>query len=183
MTVARQLVTAHELLRTPDEGFRYELVRGVVHRMSPASHQHGRLSINCATPLDHHVRAHGLGVVYAAATGFKLSTNPDTVRAPDVAFVRQERVAAVGDTEGYWPGPPNLAVEVVSPHDLYTDIEDKVIDWLQAGTRMVIVINPRKRTVTVYRSLTNIVILTAEDTLDGADVVPGWRLPVRELFA
>ena len=151
--------------------------------MSPAGHRHGRLAINITTPLDQHVRANNLGTVYAAETGFKIGSDPDTVRAPDVAFVRRERVEAVGDEAGYWPGAPDLAVEVVSPSDLYTEVEEKVIDWLAAGTRMVIVLNPRKRTVKVYRSLTDISILTESDILHGADVVPGWAMAVRDIFA
>jgi Uma2 family endonuclease len=151
--------------------------------MSPAGHHHGRLVLNITTPLHQYVRAHQLGSVYAAETGFQLTTNPDTVRAADVAFIRQDRVTAVGDTDGYWPGAPDLAVEVVSPHDLYTEIEEKVIDWLDAGTGMVVIINPRKRIVTVYRSRTEITILTENGILSGADIVPGWQMPVYEIFA
>lgn len=150
--------------------------------MSPASQQHGRLGMRVSGPLDRYVEEHGLGIVFAAETGFRLASSPDTVLAPDVAFVRQERVDAIGDVEGYWPGAPDLAVEVVSRHDLYTAVEEKVIDWLEAGAGMVVVVNPRKRTVTVYRSLTAITILTEQDTLDGGDVVPGWPLPVRDIF-
>lgn len=182
MTVTPQLMTAHELLNLSDDGFRYELVQGELRRMSPAGHRHGRLVVNITTPLDQYVRTHHLGAVYAAETGFQLTSDPDTVRAADVAFIRRERVEAVGDTEGYWPGAPDLAVEVVSPNDLYTEIEDKVLDWLTAGTRMVVIINPRTRTVTVYRSRTQITLLTEQDSLDGADVVPGWHIAVHELF-
>jgi len=182
MTITPQVMTAEELLRLPDDGFRYELVQGALRRMSPAGHRHGRLALNITTPLDQYVRANNLGAVYAAETGFQLTVDPDTVRAADVAFVRQERVEAVGDTDGYWPGAPDLAVEVVSPNDLYTEIEEKVIDWLDAGTQMVVIINPRKRFVTVYRSRTNITLLTENDTLDGADVVPGWHIAVHDLF-
>jgi Uma2 family endonuclease len=182
MTITPQVMTAEELLTLPDDGFRYELVQGELRRMSPAGHRHGRLALNITTPLDQHVRANTLGAVYAAETGFQLTVDPDTVRAADVAFVRQERVEAVGDTDGYWPGAPDLAVEVVSPNDLYTEIEEKVIDWLDAGTQMVVIINPRKRFVTVYRSRTNITLLTENDTLDGADVVPGWHIAVHDVF-
>src|SRR5262245_24137527 len=182
MTVAPQLMTADELLKLPDDGFRYELVQGELRRMSPAGHRHGRLVLNITTPLDHHVRAQNLGAVYAAETGFQLTVDPDTIRAADVAFVCQERVDAIGDTDGYWPGAPDLAVEVVSPNDLYTEIEEKVIDWLDAGTRMVIIVNPRKHSVTVYRSRSAISLLTEVDTLDCADVIPGWRIAVSALF-
>ena len=123
-----------------------------------------------------------MGVVYAAETGFKLASNPDVVRAPDVAFIRRDRVEEVGDVEGYWPGAPDPAVEVISPSDTYAEVQEKVFDWLEAGTKMVILVMPRKRAVTVYRSLTDIVMLTEHDLLDGGDVVPGWKLSVRELF-
>jgi len=167
----------------PDDGFRYELVEGNLREMAPAGHQHGRIAINVSTPLAQHVKANNLGVVYAAETGFKLASNPDTVRAPDVAFVRRERLESVGDSEGFWPGAPDLAVEVVSPGDRYTDVEEKVFDWLDAGARLVIVANPRKRLVTVYRSLTDVVVLTEADVLDGGDVVPGFAMPVKDIFS
>ncbi|HEX9868116.1 MAG TPA: Uma2 family endonuclease [Candidatus Tectomicrobia bacterium] len=135
------------------------------------------------TPLDRYVRDHNLGVVYAAETGFKLASNPDTVRASDVAFIRRQRVEEVGDAEGYWLGAPDLAVEVISPSDTYADVQEKVFDWLEAGTRMVSLVMPRKRAITVYRSLTDMMMLTEHDTLDGGDVVPGWKIPVKELFS
>jgi Uma2 family endonuclease len=176
-------VTADELLRMPDNGQRHELVRGELRTMTPAGHRHGRVAVNITAPLDQHVRAHRLGAVYAAETGFKLGDNPDTVRAPDVAFVRRDRVDAVGDAPGYWPGAPDLAVEVISPGDTFSLVEEKVLDWLSAGTRMVIVADPQKSTATVYRSRHEITVLTEQDELDGADVVPGWKLSVRDIFS
>jgi Uma2 family endonuclease len=182
MTTTQQLMTAEDLLRMPDDGFRYELVKGELKKMAPAGHWHGRIAINMTTPLAQHVRAQNLGAVYAAETGFKLASDPDVVRAPDIAFIRRERVDEVGNVEGYWPGAPDLAVEVISPSDTYTEVQEKVFDWLEAGTRMVIVVMPRRRAVAVYRSLTDIVMLTEKDALDGGDVIPGWTLPVRDLF-
>lgn len=182
MTVTQQPVTAEDLLRLSGDGMRRELVRGEVRSMMPAGNVHGRTAINVSTPLAQYVREHGLGTVYAAETGFKLSSNPDTVRAPDVAFVRRERVERIGEVEGYWPGAPDLVVEVVSPNDSYTGLEEKVADWLRAGTRMVVVVEPRGRTVSVRRSRTEIQVFTEADHLDGGDVVPGWSLPVAEAF-
>ncbi len=182
MTVAQQLVTAEQLLQMPDDGYRYELVEGELRRMSPAGHQHGRIILNLSAPLHHYVRTHHLGAVYAAETGFQLASDPDTVRAPDVAFVRQERVDAAHEVTGYYPGAPDLAAEVVSPHDLYTEVEEKVITWLDSGTSMVLIVNPRKRTITVYRSRSAIKVLSENDELEGADVVPGWTMPVRDVF-
>ncbi len=177
-----QTITADELLQQPDDGFRYELVKGELVKMAPAGSEHGKLAMRVGWRLAQHVESQNLGNVYAAETGFQLASNPDTVRAPDVAFVRQERVAEAGEVRGFWPGAPDLAVEVVSPGDTYAEVEDKVLDWLDAGTLMVAVVNPRQRTVTIYRSRADIVILTRDDLLDGNNVVPGWILPIRELF-
>lgn len=182
MATLPRLMTADDLLQMPGDGFLYELVQGELRSMSPASYRHGKIIINITLSLGQHVRDQQLGDVYAAETGFKLTAEPDTVRAPDVAFVRRERVEAVGDREGYWPGAPDLAIEVISPNDLYTEIEEKVIDFLNAGTGMVLIVNPRKQTVTVYRALSNISILTEEDIIDGEQIVPGWTFAVRNVF-
>jgi len=100
----------------------------------------------------------------------------------DEGLGSQRRVEEVGRVRGYWPGAPDLAVEVISPSDTYTEVEDKVLAWLDAGTRMVAVLNPRHRTITVHRSRTDITILAENDTLDGQDVVPGWMLSIEDLF-
>lgn len=104
------------------------------------------------------------------------------MRAPDCAFVRRERVVAVGEAEGFWPGAPDLAVEVVSPSDSFADVEEKVFDWLDAGTRAVVVVNPKKRSVTVYRPVSEVRILSETESLSVEDVIAGWSLPVRDLF-
>ncbi len=176
------LMTAEELLEMPDDSFRYELVKGELRKMSPAGHDHGRIAMSLAAPLYQYVKTRRLGEVYAAETGFKLYSDPDTVRAPDAAFIRQERVERVGNTKGYWVGPPDLAVEVMSPSDTVGEVEEKVQEWLEAGTGLVWVVSPKLRTITVYRSLTDITILTEKDTLDGGDVVPGFQYAVAELF-
>lgn len=175
-------VTAEELLAMPDDGLRRELVQGEVRTMTPAGHTHGWIAVNVTTSLAAHVRANRLGRVYAAETGFRVATDPDTVRAPDAAFVAEQRVRAAGDSPGFWPGAPDLAVEVVSPSDTFARVEEKVFDWLGSGTRMVVVVNPEKQTVTVFRSRSQIVLLAEDDVVDGGDVVPGWQLPVRDIF-
>jgi Uma2 family endonuclease len=182
MATPTQLMTAEDLLRMPDDGFRYELVRGELRKTAAAGHRHGRVAINVTLPLGKYVQSHNLGIVYAAGTGFRLASDPDSVRAPDVAFVRRERAEAVGDSQGYWPGAPDLAIEVVSPSDTYTEVEEKILAWIDAGTGMVIVVNPRKRSVTVYRSRSDIIVLSENDVLDAGDVVPGWTMPVRHVF-
>jgi Uma2 family endonuclease len=176
-------MTADELLTYPHDNQRLELIKGELRTMAPAGGEHGALTINVTLPVGAYVRANGLGVVFGAETGFILARDPDTVRAPDLAFVRQERIPPTGVPRGFFPGAPDLAVEVVSPSDIFTEVEDKVQEWVEAGCRLVWVINPRRRRVTAYRSLTDIVVLTVADALDGHDVLPGFRCPVADLFA
>ena len=151
--------------------------------MLPAGQQHRRIAQRIALSLGQHVATNKLGEVYAAETGFKLASNPDHVRAPDAAFIRRERVAAVGEAEGFWPGAPDLAIEVISPNDSFADVEEKVLDWLVAGSRAVIVVNPRNRSVTLYRSASEVRVLRDKESLAVQDVVPGWSIPVWELFS
>jgi len=183
MDVDTDILTAEDLFRMPDDGFRYELLHGRIRKFSPSGFEHGKIAAAVTRSLAEYVSDNKLGAVCAAETGFKLAMRPDHVRAPDVAFIRRDRVEQAGTVVGFWPGAPDLAVEVVSPSDSYTEVEDKVFDWLEAGTSMVIVINPRKRTATVYRSLTQITAFSEAQTLDGADVIPGWSLRVGDLFA
>jgi len=174
--------TADELLAMPDDGYRYELIEGELIRMSPAGAKHGRIVIRISTALAVHVRAHDLGEVYAAETGFKLRSDPDTVRAPDVAFVNKARINQAGDPEGYWSGAPDLAVEVLSPGDSRRKTEAKAKHWISAGAKLVWVVDPRRHIVTVYQSLTEIFEIIETDILDGGDVVPGFELSVADIF-
>lgn len=183
MSIETGWITAGELLDMPDDGSRHELVTGEIRKMPPAGSEHGYRALRIASRLERYVDANGLGRVYTAETGFKLASDPDTVRAPDAAFVSRERVERAGRVAGFWPGAPDLAVEVVSPNDTHAQVVEKALAWLEAGCRMVLVADPERATVTVYRSREDIRILTTGETVDGADVVPGWRLPVTEVFA
>lgn len=180
--VARTLLTAEELLQLSSEGGRYSLIAGELRTMSPSGEEHGGLAALFTIYLNVYVLAQRLGRVFAAETGFLLATDPDTVLAPDVAFVRAE-VLGSASGGGYRRGAPDLAVEIVSPHDRYTEVEEKVALWLTHGARMVIVVNPRRQMLAVHRSAVRVRHLTIEDVLDGEDVVPGWMLAVRDLFA
>jgi Uma2 family endonuclease len=178
MALATKLVTAEELLRMPREG-RVELVDGEVRKMSPAGYEHAEIAMIVGESLRTFVLKHGLGTAIASELGFILRRNPDTVSAPDVAFIRTERLSR---TSGYFVGPPDLAVEVISPNDTYTEVNEKVVDWLEGGVRLVIVIDPRKQNAFIHRSRKEITEITIDGTLDGGDVVPGWQLPMRDLF-
>jgi Uma2 family endonuclease len=181
MSTGTRLLTAEDLLQLDADGARHELIEGVLVTMPPTGDEHGGIVAAVTESLRRHVRTNRLGIVRAGETGL-LSTDPDTVRAPDVAFISQGRVAASGPVHGYRRGAPDLAVEVVSPSDRYTDVEEKVALWFRHGARMVVVINPRRRTVAAYRSPTQVRLLASGDTLDGEEVVPGWLLPVAENF-
>lgn len=175
-------VTADDLLAMPDDGLIRELVDGEVWATPQPGEEHGVVAAGILISLGHYVMSHGLGRVHAAETGFRVSGDPDTVLAPDAAFVSRERIERAAIGKGYRAGAPDLAVEVVSPGDTFARVEAKVARWLAAGCRMVVVVNPERRAATVYRSLDEVRLLTEGDVLDGADVVPGWTLPLRELF-
>lgn len=175
-------ITAEDLFRMNRGMQRFELVGGELREMSPAGFQHGVIINRLSSLLTEVVDRNALGVVLGAETGFILSRSPDTVRGPDVSFVTRERIARIGIPMAYFPEAPDLAVEVVSPGDTVTEVESKAEDWLNGGTRLLWVVSPRSRTVTVYHSLQNIVVLTENETLDGGAVVPGFSCRVADLF-
>lgn len=180
MTVDTTLCTADELLRRPDDGGRYELVEGELKTMSPSGLEHGRIAARIAVHLGAHVRQHRLGEIYIAEAGFLLMRGPDTVRVPDVSYVSGERVI---ETSGFMPGPPDLAVEVISPSDLASEVSFKTSQYLRAGTRAVVVVDPEKRIVYVHRaSGADVVTKIAENILEVDDVVAGWKMPLAEIF-
>jgi Uma2 family endonuclease len=176
------LMTADRLLAMPADGYRYEILRGELIQMSPAKRRHGSVGELFGVYLGYHIATLRLGEVYLAETGFLLTKNPDTVRAPDFAFIRQERLEQISGNEGYIPIPPDLCMEVISPNDRPAEIEQKVRDWLDFGTRIVVVINPKTRLVSVYRSPASIEFLTERDILRLEELVPGWSLLLAEIF-
>jgi Uma2 family endonuclease len=170
-------------MNMPHDGWQYELVQGELRKMAPAGHDHGRIGGNFVSLIASYILQHKLGRIYLAETGFLLARNPDTVRAPDMAFIAQERAHIATSKEGFWPGAPDLAVEVISPGDSYAEVDEKVVDWLNAGTRMVMVINPKTRRVLVHRTGNPVQVYTENDILDAGDVVVGWTMPVHDIFA
>jgi Uma2 family endonuclease len=176
------ITTAEDLLRLPDDGFRYELVRGELRQMTPSGYGHGVLVGNLTGPVEQYVRTHQLGQVCGAETGFRIARAPDTVRAPDIAFIRQARRGQEPLPEGFYEGSPDLAVEVLSPSDTVFEVEEKIAEWLRAGCSTVWVINAKRRSVSVHRSGGLVHVLTEADTLDGGELLPGFTLPVAQIF-
>jgi Uma2 family endonuclease len=182
MSHATRTTSADELFAMADNGRRYELVHGELRMMSPAGGRHGRIALKLARRLGNHVERHKLGETFAAETGFLLAQDPDTVRAPDVAFVSQARLRGLADHPGYLPLAPDLVVEVVSPNDKSSQVEEKTFSWLSAGVRLVLVVDPQTKTIREYRSAREIRI-HSEGTIELGDVVSGYRLDMSDLFA
>ena len=168
-------MTLEEFLESDLEG--YEYVKGELVPMPPTSGEHGRISVNLILPLGMHVRENRLGDVYVSETGFRVG---ERVLMPDIAFLSNEHIPA--DLSKVFPIPPDLAVEVVSPTDALHRVVEKAFAYLEAGTQLVWVLEPRSKTVTVYRSETDITLLTRNDTLTGEDVIEGFSCQVAELF-
>jgi Uma2 family endonuclease len=166
----------------PDDGYRYELVAGELRKRVPAGWRHGATGGQLQGWPARHIQERRLGRVFLADTGFLLARDPDTVRAPDIAFIHKDHLPATEPEEAFWPGAPDLAVEVVSPGDTLGEIDEKVKAWLDAGAMMVWVVNPKWHNVTVYRSATDIRTLTKNGELDGEEVVPGFRCRIGDIF-
>jgi Uma2 family endonuclease len=184
MAQETRAITADELFRMPDDGFhKYELVAGKLRTMTPAGSLHGVVGMRLAAAILVHVDQHRLGVVFAADTGFKLASNPDTVRAPDIAFVSRARIPASGIPEAFWLGAPDLAVEVLSPTDVRSEVAEKIEEYIEAGVKQVWFVEPSERRLTIHRPGMRPQVLDEHDTLDGGDLLPGFQYPLSRLFS
>lgn len=172
-------LTADQLFWMPDDGYHHELVEGRLTTMSPPGFVHGICGGRLMEALGRHVREQGLGHV-VQDVGFTLRRNPDTVRAPDVAFVAAARVPPGDLPLKYWPGAPDLAVEVLSPRE--RGVQRKVEDYLTSGARAVWVVRPRDWTVTVHHPGASPRVFQEDEMLEDAVVVPGFTYPLRDLF-
>jgi len=170
-------MTAEELQRLNLPNKRTELVRGVLVVREPAGYQHGDVAMRLAVAIFAHVEAHGLGRVFAAETGFTLARNPDTVRAPDVAFISAARLPDP-PPRGFAELAPDLAVEVLSPDDRPGEVLAKVADWLNPGARLVWVVDPVRVVARVYRADGSESVLGETDALRGEDLLPGFEYPL-----
>ena len=179
---APRLVTAEELEALGD-AFVGELVDGVLVPLSPTAGSHGSIATRLTIVLGSFVLEHGLGEVFDSSTGFLLRRNPDLVRSPDVAFVQASRLPGGVPLRGYVPLAPDLAVEILSPSNTAAEMARKLADYFGHGTRIVWLVDPDAREVTVHAASAIPRQLGDADTLDGGDVLPGCSTPVAALFA
>jgi Uma2 family endonuclease len=181
MVVQERLMTAEEFAAIPDDGKRHDLVKGIVVEVSRPKMRHGILQQRFARFIGGFADENNLGMT-TTESGFIVARNPDTVRGPDVAFISRARLGNY-DIDEYIPGGPDLVVEIVSPNDTATEVNDKIEEYFRAGSHLVWVVYPRKPEVYAYSgSSTNVQIIGIDSTLDGADVLPGFTLPLREVF-
>ncbi|HEY3081123.1 MAG TPA: Uma2 family endonuclease [Chloroflexota bacterium] len=182
MAIQPKLMTAEEFMALPDDGLRRELVRGEVRTMSPTQDPHGRAAASVALHLGRFLFDNPIAELRAAETGFLLGRDPDIVRAPDVAVIRAERLPPEGVARGFFEGAPDVVVEVVSPGDTAADVQEKVGQWLAAGAQLVWVVYLRGPSLVVHLPGGTSRTLGAEDEVDGGEVLPGFRMPVRDLL-
>jgi Uma2 family endonuclease len=176
-----RLLTADDLPRFSPVDKDVELVRGRLIVREPPGTRHGVIAANLAYYLSDFVRRHGLGLVAGQDTGFKIATDPDTVRAPDVAFIGRERAGLIG-ARGYAEAAPDLLAEILSPDDRPAEVLAKVADWLAGGTKIVWVVDPERREARVYRQDGSLAVLGNDDSLDGEDVLPGFTCRLSEIL-
>lgn len=173
-----RLITGEELARMP--GY-YELINGKLITMSPTGELHGSVALAIAAELRTFVHSQQLGRVSVGEVGMYLTRNPDTVRAADALYISNERYAQRGD-EAYLAIAPELVIEVLSPGDAWSDVMQKIRDYLTFGVVVVWVVDPKNRTIHAYRSLTNVQVFTEQDDLEATDLLPGFRVPVTTIF-
>jgi Uma2 family endonuclease len=179
MTTAIRQITAEELLAIGDIG-RCELIRGEIVPMSRAGSEYGRIAAKMLRVIANFVHEKKLGVVMAAETGYTIERKPDTVRAPDVSFIVASRYAP---TQKFFEGSPDLAIEVMSPSDTWSEVNQKVDGWLAGGCRSCWVVDPKTQSITIYGAANAVLRLKAGDQLTDEPVLPGFIMPVAEAFS
>ena len=182
MSTSTALMTVEEFMQLPDkDGFRDELINGELIRMPSPGFPHSRITVRLGAPLAQFVWDHGLGDVFQNG-GCHLTSNPDTVLAPDISFVTKEHLEAEPDVEKYWPGAPDLAVEVLSPSDRPSMVNKRLGIFFAQGVKQVWMVNPKRSTVTVYRSPSDSITFSGSDELEADDILPGFRLSLDRIF-
>ena len=183
MSVTTKLMTWQEFMALPDDGQRHELVRGEVITMPPSETDHGIHANQINVPLGYFVMQNKLGTTLTGDAGYLLEADPDTVRAADLSFISKARLPTGKVGGGYFRGAPDFLVEMMSPSDTMAASEKKAREWIAGGARLVWVANPRRKSVTVHRPSVEPQTFREGDTLDAGDVVPGFTLPVADIFA
>jgi len=181
ITELKPPITGEMLFKLGDMG-RTELVKGEIIYLSPTGHLHGFLESNFDRVLGAFVYQHKLGRVFVGEVGIYTHRNPDTVRVADVAFISRERLAQV-QSQSYLDVAPELIVEVLSPDDAWSQLMEKLEEYFTIGVQMVWVADPRRQQVYVYSSLTEVERFTMAEVLSGGKILPGFSVPVAELFA
>ncbi|MBI4582899.1 MAG: Uma2 family endonuclease [Planctomycetes bacterium] len=161
---------------------RCELIRGEIIDMTPVGGEHGSIQINLAIHVGGHIKSQDLGAVSGGETGYKLESDPDTIRAPDLGFVVKARLPEGGVPKKFWPFQPDLAIEIVSPSDSYEDVELKVREWMQAGTREVWVVNPRLKEIKIHRPNQPAKVFRSGEILQSHELLPGLSLKIGDVF-
>ncbi len=184
MTIAseKKIWTDEEFMALPKDGGRYELVDGDLVTMSNSGLEHGEIGLLLGGRLIFYVREQKLGSAFDSSTGFRMKSG--NIRSPDVGFVAKERLQGLKrPPKGFFDGAPDLAVEVLSPSNTLEEMHNKIVEYFENGTRLVWVINPQEYYVLIYHAPNPDVFLRVGDRLDGEDIVPGFSLPIAELFA
>ena len=181
-TTSTALMTAEELMQLPRGYYRAELINGELITMPVPGLPHGRIALLLGASLLQFVSDHDLGQVYSNDAGFQLTRDPDTVLGADISFISKERLNQVAEVKGYWQGPPDLAVEVLSPGDRPGKVNKKISRWLSFGTKQVWFADEKHRTVTVYRSESDTTTFSGSDYLEAQDLFPGFRLSLDKIF-
>jgi Uma2 family endonuclease len=181
-TAKKKLLTANDLLALHSKGVKGELIRGVLCETVSTSGKHGEIVSNFIIGLGVFVKPRKLGRIFGSDAGVRLERNPDTVREPDVGFISAERLPLDVEANSYYEVAPELVVEIASPNDTRREVNDKALMWLHYGVALVWVAYPDTRTIDVHQTGATAVTLAEGDTLDGGTVLPGFTLPVREVF-
>jgi Uma2 family endonuclease len=175
------LITADDLMKMPSNGTKQELVRGELRTMAPAGFEHGDIGLELASRLRQFVKTHQLGKVVGSEVGFVLSRDPDHVRSPDAAFVRASRLPAAPVVK-FFPGAPDLAAEIISPHDTAEELQEKINDYLTHGVQLIWIIYPRTRTAQVHRPNQPTQTIPPTGSLTGENLLPGYEVKLADLF-
>ena len=181
MTLDTRLITAEEFAEMTGDGL-HELVRGEVVEMPTPGARHGEIATQMSFLLKAHTTPRDLGKVLSNDAGYILERDPDSTRGPDVSFIRRDRVPAGGLPDGPFPGPPDLAVEVLSPHDRIGDVDDKIDMYLAAGCPLVVILHPKRRTATLHRPNVDPHVVREPELLDLSGIVEGFRCTLAEIF-